>query len=146
MISDDIVKEDFIVQVLERDMNRIYGAQLEIARSNTYVEGRKLKKRVRKGKGLGSRTGALVESLENPDFIIQTSGEKFIVSAKIVTHMRFLDMKRHGDWRIYNRQVWGILYNNSLKDIRNNCGRAIADSVGESLHETFGAEEGGVES
>jgi len=83
------------------------------------------------------RSGALLESLENPNYMIQAQGEKFIVSANIVKHMRFIDMKKFGNRKIYNRQVWGILYNYAWKDIRYNYGQTISDVVGEKLKEAF---------
>ena len=137
MIADKITKSEFIIQVLERDVKNIYQAQLLIARKNIYIKGKKLKKTKRKGSMIGSRTGSLLESLENPDYIIQQSGDKFIVSAGIVKHMRFLDMKHLGNRAIYNRQVWGILYNNALKDIKYGYGQELHDSMKELLEEAF---------
>jgi len=147
MISDNITKQDFIIQVLERDIRNIYKAQLVIAQQNIYISGKELKETKRRGAKIRVRSGALLKSLENPDFMIQAQGEKFIVSAGIVKHMRFLDMKRisskgkeYDNWKIYNRQVWGILYNNALKDIKYNYGKEIADRVSEALHEAFPGE------
>jgi hypothetical protein len=138
MITDNITKQQFIIQVLERDIKRIFAAELAIARENIYVSGKELKVTKRKGKKIGVRSGALLESLQNPDYIIHTQGEKFIISSGIVKHMRFIDMIKYGNRKIYNRQVWGILYNNSLKDIRFNYGNAIANSVLDDLVEAFG--------
>jgi len=137
MISDNITKQDFIVQILERDVRNIYKAQLVIAQQNIYLSGKQLKVTRRRGAKIGVRSGALLKSLENPDFLIQAQGDKFIVSAGIVRHMRFIDMKKFGNRKIYNRQVWGILYNNALKDIKFNYGQAISDVVGEKLREAF---------
>jgi len=137
MISDNITKQDFIVQVLERDVRNIYKAQLAIAQKNIYIGGKQLKVTKRRGAKIGVRSGALLKSLENPDFMIQAQGGKFIVSAGIVKHMRFIDMKKFGNRKIYNRRVWGILYNNALKDIKFNYGQAISDVVGEKLREAF---------
>jgi len=137
MISEKITKQEFIIQVLERDIRNIYKAQLAIAQKNIYVQGKALKKTKRSGPKIGVRSGSLMESLQNPDYLIQAQGEKFIVSAGIVKHMRFLDMKKIGNRKIYNRQVWGILYNNALKDIKFNYGKTISDSVGDALQEAF---------
>lgn len=142
MISEGISKQEFIIQVLQRDINNIYKAQLAIARQNIYVEGKALKTKKRGGSKIGIRSGSLLNSLENPDYVIQASGDKFVVSAGIVKHMRFIDMKRYGNRRIYNRQVWGILYNNSLRDIRSGYGKELQDFVGEALHQAFGNEHG----
>ena len=133
MISDRIIQDGFIVNTLKRDIINIYRAQLGIAKENIYVEGKDLKRRKKRGETLNRRTGDLLNSLENPDFVIEATGEKFIVSAKIMKHMRFLDMKRLGNWKIYNRQVWGILYNNALRDIKFRYGQTISDYVGEAL-------------
>jgi len=138
MISQNITKQEFIVQVLERDIQNIYNAQLAIAQQNIYIEGKELKVKKRRGAKIGVRSGALLESLQNPDYLIQAQGEKFIVSAGIVKHMRFIDMKKFGNRKIYNRQVWGILYNNALKDIKFNYGKEIRNFISEKLQEALG--------
>ena len=137
MISENITKQQFIIQVLERDVRNIYKTQLAIAQQNIYISGKELKITKRRGTKIGVRSGALLESLQNPDYSIQAQGDKFVVSAGIVKHMRFIDMKRFGNRKIYNRQVWGILYNNTLRDIRLNYGQTITDLVGEKLKEAF---------
>ena len=71
MISDKFTRQQFIVQVLERDVRNIYKAQLAIAQQNIYVEGKQLKVKKRPGAKIGVRSGALLESLQNPDYLIQ---------------------------------------------------------------------------
>ena len=137
MLSENITKQQFIIQILERDIRNIFKAQLAIAQQNIYIEGKQLKTTKRRVPKIGVRSGALLESLQNPDYLIQAQGDKFIVSSGIVKHMRFIDMKKFGNRKIYNRQVWGILYNNALKDIRYNYGKTISDVVGEKLRESF---------
>ncbi|MDR0865337.1 MAG: hypothetical protein LBO74_10475 [Candidatus Symbiothrix sp.] len=145
MISDKITKQDFIIRELKHDLDNIYRTQLAIARENIYVKGASAKIQIRKGKRIGIRTGDLLKSLENPDYMIQTSGDgRFIISAGIVKHMRFIDMKKYGNREIYNKQVWGILYNNSLKNIRFNYGKEIAETVGDALRVAFPDEHGGI--
>ena len=142
MISDNITITAFIIQVLERDIQNIYKAQLAIAQHNIYVSGRELEIKKRRGSKIGVRSGSLLQSLQNPDYLMHAQDEKFTISAFIVKHMRFIDMKKYGDRGIYNRQVWGILYNNALKDIRYNYGNAVTDYLGTLLHDTFGHEHG----
>ena len=115
---------------------------MSIARDNIRFQGAG-RKVVKAGKKrMQVRSGALMQSLMYPEYFIQAEGERFIVSVFIVKHMRFLDMRIHGNWKIYNRQVWGILYNNALKDIKFNYGEAIKDRVSEALHEAFSGEHG----
>jgi hypothetical protein len=140
MITENITKQQFVIQVLERDVRNIYNAQLAIAKQNIYIEGKQLKVKKRRGAKIGVRSGSLLKSLENADYLIQAQGEKFIVSAGIVKHMRFIDMKKFGNRKIYNHQVWGILYNNALRDIRNGYGKELFDYVGNLLKNAFNPE------
>ena len=142
MISEKISKQGFVIQVLERDVQNIYKAQLAIVLTNIYVSGKTLKVKKRPGPNIGVRSGSLLASLQNPDYLIQAQGEKFIVSAGIVKHMRFLDMKKYGNRKIYNRQLWGILYNNALKDLKYHYGKEIYDYLGKRLHDIFRSEYG----
>jgi len=137
MITDNITKQAFIVQILRRDIQNIYKAQLAIANENIYVTGKSLKPLRRRGPVTGVRSGQLLASLYNPDFNMQAQGTKFVVSVNIVKQLRFIDMKRFGNRRIYNRQVWGILYNNALKDIKYKFGETLRDSVGDALKEAL---------
>lgn len=138
MISDQIVKSEFVTGILERDIKNIYSAMELVAKSNVYIEGKALKEKKRRGAKIGKQSGALINSLENPVYSIIGINGKFIITAGIVLHERFLDMKKMGNRRIYNRQVWGILYNNALPDIKYNYGTEIRDIVGESLKQAFG--------
>jgi hypothetical protein len=137
MITENIIKQDFIVNVIQRDIKNIFAAQLSIAQRNTYIEGKELKVKKRRGSIIQRRSGQLLSALENPDYMLQFQGEKFIAVASYPLYIRFLDMKHIGNRRIYNRQIWGILYNNSLKDIKYRCGQNIADNIGNVLRGIF---------
>ena len=126
---------EFIRKILERDARNIYRAQHLIVSQRIYVSGKDLKATRRK-KGIQRRTGRLENALANPDFQIQSAGEKFMVSSNYPLYIRFLDMKHLGNWRIYNRQVWGIL-SNALRDIRQRYGSYIGDRVGDALRAAF---------
>jgi hypothetical protein len=51
--------------------------------------------------------------------------------------MRFLDMKHFGNHKIYNKQVFGILYKNALRDIRYRYGQETSDTIGDLLRSAF---------
>ncbi len=137
MITDAIIKRDYIMNVLDRDIRNIYRAQNLIARRNVYVVGRQLTVEHRKGPLIRRRTGALLRSLENPDYTISGNGALFNVTSNIVQHMRFLDMKKKGNRQIYNRQIWGILWRNALADITSHIDYACANSLEEALKRAF---------
>ncbi len=137
LIESNISKADFIFNILNRDLANIYKAQRLIVTRNTYMQGKDLKMKKRAGAQIGYKTGALIRSLEHPDYTISGADGKFGITANYPLHIRFLDMKRKGNWMIYNRQVWGILYNNSLRDLRLNYGKEIHDYVEDRLLEAF---------
>lgn len=141
MLSEEIVKTQFVVGILRRDVENIYQAQRLIARRNIYISGKELKKTQVRGKRIGVATGRMLRSLDNPNYVIGSNANGFIVSSEIVLHMRFLDMKKHGNRKIYNRQLWGILYNNTLPDIKYKYGSEVRDRVGDALREAFDADK-----
>ena len=137
MITDKIIKKQFIVDTLRRDMVNIYDTMTLIARQNIYHEGKNLTVTHRRGPTIGSRSGALLDSLDARDFDIVADDDRFLVTSRFVKQLRFLDMKRLGNWKIYNRQVWGILFNNAVPDIKRNISAQVADRIGDSLREAF---------
>jgi hypothetical protein len=134
--SDSMAPDEFIRQIFERDARNIYRAQKLIVSQRIYLAGKDLKA-TQRAKGIQRRTGTLEDSLTNPDFIIQSQGEVFNIIAKYPLYIRFLDMKHLGNWMIYNKQIWGILFSNALPDIRYRYGDHIADAVGNALRNAF---------
>lgn len=137
MVTEQMTKSEFVVEVLNRDVENIYRAQLLIAEKNIRLQGASLKAVKRSGKKIGERSGQLKNALQNPQYNIAGIDGKFQVQAYIPLQVRFLDMKHLGNWMIYNRQVWGILYRNSLIDIKYRYGDNIRNSVGEALRDAF---------
>lgn len=130
----------FIVDTLTRDVRNIYNAQRLILEKGKALKGAELKV-VKVGSGIGRGkssvgTGRLADALEHPDFAVQAFNGRFIVTNNILLYMRFMDIKQlHG--QIYNRQVWGILYNHALPDIRLGLFTNVYDSVGAALRKAF---------
>lgn len=137
MVTNELTKSQFVVDVLNRDIRNIYRAQLLIAQHNVRLSGTELKQTKRAGASLAERSGRLVDSLRNPKYAVFGNDGKFQLEASVALHTRFLDMKKHGNWMIYNRQVWGILYRNSMLDIKYGYQRNIRDVVGDALKQAF---------
>ena len=84
---------DIITPQVSQAGRRIFAEQLRIAQSH------RLKK-----------SGHLVDALSCPSFTVQgSSADSFSATATVPLYLRFLDMKAHGNHRIYNRVVYGIL-------------------------------------
>lgn len=66
-----------------------------------------------------SRSGALGRALSSKNYRVSASGSGSVESTLAYpTYMRFLDMTRLGNYRIYNRPLWGILYKDTLVKIK----------------------------
>ena len=132
MITDQMTKSQFVVDTLNRDVQNIFKAQQLIVEKNTRLQGKDLKKVQGRGR-IGSRSGRLLASVQNPKHNIVGINGSFQLEAYVPLHMRFLDMKRIGNWKIYNRQIFGILYRNSMRSIRFGYGRDMHDILSNEL-------------
>lgn len=116
MVTDQFVKDEFISDILRRDIGIIYQTQEEVA--NRYFK---------------ERTGTLHEFLSRRAFTPKESNGKFSVYINVLSYIRFLDMqyrlnyagmsskrakKQRAKYAIYNRVVWGVLYNETFPDIQ----------------------------
>lgn len=141
-MNEDLIKQEFIRERVEKDIRAIFEAQLLIARERIYTrtryskEGRSFYQEQGAGATL-DRDSLLLKALETPQYKIEASGNGIISTSNIPMYMRFMDMKRVGNWQIYNRQVWGILYNNTINAIRYEYGKQIRDQIYARLANAF---------
>lgn len=116
MITDQFVKDEFVSEILRRDIGIIYKTQDEVA--NRYFK---------------EHTGTLRQFLSRRAFSLQESNENFTVYIGVLSYLRFLDMqyrlnysglssrrakKQRAKYAVYNRVVWGVLYNETFPDIQ----------------------------
>lgn len=124
----EAIKIQYFRHQLEKSFRDIFNEQSQIAEERIYQTPE-----------LTSRSGALRAALQNPVYSISQSGQGVVAEIKYPKYVRFLDMKRNGNKRIYNRPVWGTMYGEALDNIRyefrdwlrKNCGQALADSFGQ---------------
>lgn len=134
MISDNIIKQQFITGALNEGFRQINEAQRKIAAENIYVKGKKKVIEKREGKTIQqSGYESLVKSLISPPYDLKVSGTTAFMTNRILKQMRFLDMKNYGNWRIYNAQVWGILYNETLPEIKYGFGDEVYKEISKQL-------------
>lgn len=126
-------KTDFFSDRIGRGIQDIFNAQLEIATKRIYQKGRSRKKVQGYGTLVQGRSGALMEALQNPRYSVIPDGEGVIARSNLPSYTRFLDMKKHGDYQIYNRQIYGILYHDTLGRIKYE----YQDYVKERVKEMF---------
>lgn len=127
---DKIAK--YFTEYVNRGFRRIFEEQRRIAAAKIYG-----KQAYRTDGTPRSRSGRLQQALASPTFSITGSGSGISAKAQYPTNLRFLDMKRLGNYRIYNRPVWGILYKETFNDIRFEFSAWLRKNLADSIRESY---------
>lgn len=130
------LREAFFRKTLTEDFKTIYQRQLDIAESGTYVGGSQIRTRMRMGGGIHSSSGTLKAHLAAAHFEIRGVDPIELVT-NYPLYIRFLDMKKKGNWQIYNRQIWGVLYNNTIWKLRDVMDDSLRSEVRSQLEDLF---------
>lgn len=130
---DDIDKVTrYFTEYVNRGFRRIFDEQRRIAATKIYG-----KQAYRTDGTPRSRSGRLQQALASPSFSISGSGAGISAKAQYPTYLRFLDMKRLGNYRIYNRPIWGILYKETFNDIRFEFSDWLRKNFADSIRESY---------
>lgn len=127
---DKIAK--YFTEYVNRGFRRIFEEQRRIAAAKIYG-----KQAYRTDGTPRSRSGRLQQALASPTFSITGSGSGISAKAQYPTYLRFLDMKRLGNYRIYNRPGWGILYKETFNDIRFEFSAWLRKNLADSIRESY---------
>lgn len=127
---DQIAK--YFTEYVNRGFRRIFEEQRRIAAAKIYG-----KQAYRTDGTPRSRSGRLQQALASPTFSITGSGSGISAKAQYPTYLRFLDMKRLGNYQIYNRPVWGILYKETFNDIRFEFSAWLRKNLADSIRESY---------
>ncbi len=122
----------YFTEYVNRGFRRIFEEQRRIAAAKIYG-----KQAYRTDGTPRSRSGRLQQALASPTFSITGSGSGISAKAQYPTYLRFLDMKRLGNYRIYNRPVWGILYKETFNDIRFEFSAWLRKNLADSIRESY---------
>ena len=123
MITDQLIRNKFIADVMSQGINKIYETQENVVR--TY---------------LNTRSGDLVAHLQRRPFTSQSTDNNQVYYMRIFPYLRFLDINyRRGSDRIsrhirsnlalYNRVVWGVLYHETFPEIKYGYTQEIRSSI-----------------
>lgn len=145
-MNEDLIKQEFVRENVEKDIRAIFEAQYLIATERTYTrtiypsqigQKRRFVQSYESGDVVRGTTGRLVKALSNPVYSVDFYGQGVVATSNIPLYIRFLDMKKHGNYGIYNKQVWGILWNNSLQAIKYGYGKEVRERIYAGLQESF---------
>lgn len=122
MISDGILKKQFVDRIFERDQRYILDTQRKIVADNYH------------------RAGTLFQHLSSHPISVHGSGSKVTMVLNYLTYLRFLDIsaKRdktlRSDLSLYNRVIWGRLYNETRLDLKTGYNQEIEESIYNQLN------------
>ena len=109
------IKAQYFRTQLEKGIRDIFEAQRAIATERIAQGGTNR----RTGRSIDEgRAARLMDALNHPKYLISSGGEGIRLENTLPIDIRFLDMKRIANWKIYNRQIWGILYRETLQNIK----------------------------
>lgn len=131
MITDQLIRNKFIADVMSQGINKIYETQENVVR--TY---------------LNTRSGDLVTHLQRRPFTSQGTDNNQVYYMRIFPYLRFLDINyRRGSDRIsrhirsnlalYNRVVWGVLYHETFPEIKYGYTQEIRSSIRQELEQAL---------
>ena len=135
MITDELIRTQFVNDVMSRGISKIYETQENVVR--TYLH---------------TRSGNLLAHLARRPFTSQSSDSKQVYYMRIFPYLRFLDINyRRGKDRIsrhirsnlaiYNRVVWGVLYHETFPEIQYGFTEETRNSIRKKLEESLQNEQ-----
>jgi hypothetical protein len=119
MITEEMIHREFISRTVSKGIKLIYATQEEVVRKN-----------------LTDGTGNLAAHLSKAPF--EMEGKNYYM--RLLPYLRFLDIRyRRQDRRLrrelalYNRVVWGVLYHETLPDLRYGLTQDIKQQIHDQL-------------
>lgn len=110
MISEGIIKQQFIINKLKDAADSAFRFQLNVFQSR-----------------LKSRSGNTLSALVSPDYTIVSSGSQFQVTANVTKQLRFQDL---GVRKLYTKPLFG-----ALKHIHGQLQYGLQDEIKEQIRE-----------
>lgn len=131
MVTDEIIKKQFVHQTLKEGILKIYSAQENVVRNN-----------------LQRRTGRLMTVLSAHQFESQESQTSQKVFVRLLPYLRFLDMQyrtrndriakfKRRNLALYNRVVWGVLYHETFPELRFGFTNEVRDGIRKMLEKSL---------
>ena len=110
-MNEDLIKQEFVRENIEKDIRAIFEAQYLIATERVYTSAiyptqvgqrRSFVQEQGYGRLVRGTTGRLLSALRNPVYSVGFSGRGVVATSNIPLYIRFLDMKKHGDYGMGN--------------------------------------------
>ncbi len=127
MAETERLQLDFIREVLVQGFRKVYSKQAEVAQKRIYSRKSTEKK----------RTGLLLNALQRADFEVEKGSLGVYLAASYPLYIRFLDMKRSGNYRIYNRIIWPHIYRDAIPEIEYGYSDRVLKTIKEQIERSY---------
>ena len=101
--------QQIIDEEITKGVRRVFEEQLKAAESNLYAVA---------PQGRNRRTGHLRTVLQQGVASVSALADGAVAVAEVPSYMRVLDTKSHGNYKIYNRPLYGVLYGEAMRRLK----------------------------
>ena len=132
MLSESIIKTDFISTTGKWGFDKLKKEQISILESS---RGTLSAKRF--------DVNELIDDVINRRMNISQSGNGVTFIFKVLKKLRFADMKKLGNAKVYNRPMWGIIFGEKdsvVTRIKYDFTEKTRDDIYQKLHKEFESE------
>ena len=123
MLSNDIVKQNFIIDTVSAGLNKVQQVQMSIALGAS--------DKVRKKFDMDQ----IYNDIRSRSLNVYGATGHYMFSLDIVKKLRFSDMRKLGNLKIYNKRVWGQLYVDTLPVLQNGITENLSTAIGDELQQ-----------
>jgi len=124
MISDTIIKDTFIVQTVQKGLDAVLKIQIE----RIAGAGDDVRKKF-------PDIDTILADVRSRSLSIAANQGLSLFSMQFTKKLRFLDMKKLGNLKVYNKKVWGQLYVDTLPELKYGLTEEIKTSIHDQLTE-----------
>ena len=130
MITDGAIKTEFILQVSMEEFARFKAEQLQILENKRGVLTEK-----------HFDVDKLISDVMNRQMNVSSSSSGITFEFQVLKKLRFADMKKLGNAKVYNRPLWGIIFGQKyslMTRLRSEYIEQTHDAIYNQLKEGYG--------
>ena len=121
MITERIINNKFIVDTMNTNFARLKDRQLQILSGANET--------IRKKFNIPKIADRVMNRTDRASI---SNGEVTLTQTNLVV-LRILDMKKHGNMKIYNRPVWGYIYSEIANELKYGFSKEIKEAIRNEL-------------
>ncbi len=131
MVTDALIRKQFVHTTVSRGIRKIYATQEDVIRSN-----------------LQEHTGNLLSHAVKAPFQSNVSDARAVYYIPVLPYLRFLEISakkgqdrlsryKRSNLSLYNRVVWGVLYNETFPELRYGLSAEVREQYRQQLESVY---------